>query len=248
MTPTQIGLIIIVGVVLLAAIAYIAQNIENARKERQLKLMELRFEIRHANHLLSSFPAQFMTTDIQQLLLRYLQAKWEKIIELEESEDHRQQLERLKERSKEAITPFLHPEGVLTAFDSAGNASQAQGILREFMKFLVESERKGDISKQLQLSFESRLKRAYQRTVCELEIFEGLAIEAMSGSTSALPKLRNCFYTLDNLNRDHSLDRQVYEVRTYVDQLIEQKKKEEEEREEERRKAAEEEDWFNKMQ
>lgn len=247
MTPTQIGLIIIVGVVIMALFAYVAQNIENTRRERQLKIMELKFSIRRAQHLLSSFPDLFLTTDIKQLLIRYLKHKWEQILELEDLPEHKRQLEKLHEIEKQAIQPPVHPEGSLTAFADAGSAAQAQGVLKEFLKFLIDAQQKGEISKTVEQQFEKRAKRAYKRIACDLSIFEGLAIEAMNGGSAALPKLRTCFINLDTLNHDHSMDRQVYELRTYVDRLTAEKKAEEERREAERKAAREEENRYNNM-
>lgn len=247
MGPTEIGLLIVAGVTLMAAIAYIAQSVEDARRERQLKLMNLRYEIRRANHLLTSFPQLFLTTDIQQLLIRYLQHKWEMMVELEEKPENQAQLDKVKAMHKASIDTFLHPEGSLTAFPDMGAAAQAQGLLLEFLKFLLDAEKKGDISKTIRESFEKRARQAHSRIACELEIFEALAIEGMNGGTAALPKLRNCFFKLDNINRDHSMDRQLYELRTYVDNLAAEKAAEEKQREEERRINRLEEERYNNM-
>lgn len=247
MGPTEIGLLIITGVIVMALFAYVAQNIENNRRERQLRIMQLKKSIRHASHLLLSFPPMYMTTEIQQLLVRYLQQKWEMIIELEDTPENRAQLDKLTERGKERVEPVPFPEGSLTAFPDANSAAQAQGIVKEFLKFLIEAEQKGEISKAIKQKFESRAQRAFKLSRCELDIFEGIAIEAMNGGSAALPKLKTCFIALDNLNRDHSLDRQVYELRTYVDRLTEEKKEEEARKEAERKAAREEEERMNNM-
>ena len=52
---------------------------------------------------------------------------------------------------------------------------------------------------------------------------------------------------MENLNRDHSLDRQLYEVRTYVDRLTAEKKAAEAKREAERQAEREEEARYDKM-
>lgn len=247
MGPTEVGLLIVAGVAIMAAFAYIAQSIENARRERQLKLMELRSEIRHAHHLLTSFPQLFLTTDIQQLLIRYLLHKSEVMLELEETPENQTQLDKVKAMHKTSIEPVLHPEGSLTAFPDMGSAAQAQGLLLEFLKFLMSAEKKGDISKSIREGFEKRARQAHKRIACELEIFEAIAIEGMNGGTTALPKLRNCFFKLDNLNRDHSMDRQLYELRTYVDTLAAEKVAEEQRREEERRAHRLEEERYNNL-
>ena len=185
MGPTEIGLMILAGVGILATFAYIAQHIENTRRERQLRLMQLRFDIRRASHLLSSFPDLFLTTEIKKLLLHYLQQKWENIVALENNQENQTQLDRIKQRFQEKVEPIPHPEGSLTAFPDANSAHQAQGVLREFNKFLSDVEKKGEISKKIRLNFESRIKRAYSRASYDMEIFECLAIEQISGTAQA---------------------------------------------------------------
>ncbi|MBY4675437.1 hypothetical protein [Marinobacterium arenosum] len=239
MGPTETGLLILTGVAILAVVAFVAQNIENTKRERHLKLMRLRDNVRRADHLLSSFPALLLTFELKKLLARYLQQQWQAILELENSEENQRQLKRVVDIGNQKPAPIPHPEGSLTAFASPAEAAQAQSLLREQAQFINDIEKRGELPAQAARGYLVQVKRAYTRASIELEIWEAIEIERMTGSEASLPKLRGCFMKLERLNHDQSLDRQLYELRTHIAKLTQMKEETDRQWAEERKREAE---------
>ncbi|MDP1069442.1 hypothetical protein, partial [Klebsiella pneumoniae] len=73
MSPTETGLIIVAVVVVMAMIAFSIQTVENQRRERRMRLLMLKDQIRRADHLLHTLPEHYITREIRDVLVRYLQ-------------------------------------------------------------------------------------------------------------------------------------------------------------------------------
>lgn len=227
MGPTEIGLLILGGVSLMAIFAFVAQNIENTRRERQLRIMALKDSVRRAHHLLTSYPPVFMTLEIKKLLGTYLEQKWDAIYALDNSEESQKQIARAQAIKTEVIEPVPHTPGSLTVFPDPMSAQRARSAIEEFSRFLADAERKHEIHSKIRKGYQKQLQIAQTRAKFDADIFEALQIEAIASSEAALPKMRNAFNNLENISKQHNLqnmDRQIYELRTYVDNMIQTKK------------------------
>lgn len=250
MSPTQIGLLILAIVAAMALIAFAAQNYENKRKEKKLKIMALMNDVRKAQHLATAYPNVFMTMSVKKLLGSYLERKWEIICELENSPTNQQQLSNAQTLKNEAVDPTPHEPGSLTIFPDPVTAQSAKGVVEEFYRFLAEIQKKNEVTSKVCESYQKQLQIAHARSRIDADIFEALQIEQMTSSEAALPKMRNSFNQLEQISSKHKvqgMDRQIYELRTKVDQMNEAKKDSEAKRNKERDDAYEEEKKRNQM-
>lgn len=222
MSPTYIALIILLGVALMAGIGFAVQDIENKKRERNLKLVGLKTAIRRASHLFESFPPILLSSEIRGLLCKYLEVRWNAVIELEDSESNRQQQAAFQALATTAPDTVNHPAGSLTVFSSQNEASRALGIIKEFAQFVAEIKNKGEINSDAAESLTKAAKRLYMRVEVEFDLMNAIETEASQGPDVVIHQYRNCFSKLQKMNLNQELDRQLYEIRTHMTQLAEQ--------------------------
>lgn len=230
MSPTYIALIILFGVALMAGIAFVIQDIENKKRERNLRLISLKTGIRRASHLLESYPPLLMSTDIHTLLCKYLGARWSAIIELDPSENNQQQQAKFQSEAAALPDAVSHPAGSMTAFNNQTDAVRAMGIIKEFAQFIAEIKSKGEINGDLADKLTKSAKQTYARIEVDIDLMNAIEIEEVRGPDVVIHHYRNCFSKLQKLNHNQTLDRQLYEIRTHLSQLAESIDKAEEEK------------------
>ena len=245
MGPTQIALLILGGVGLMAIAAVFIQAAENRKKAKQLQLMKLQGAIRRAHHLLSNFPPLLQNPDINKFLMQYLTVRCQAVLQLEESEATEKLLNDIKQQAEQAQTPAAHPEGSITLFPNPNGAQRARAILKEFVKFVKEAETNGEISGNASQILIQRAKDCFERTEIDLELHEARETEEINAGKGAFLIYKKTFIRLSELSKNYTLDRQLFELRNRMNMLAEQiEKHNEEERERIRREAEENEKRF----
>lgn len=233
MDPTKIALLILCGVGLMAIAAYAIQAAENRKKARLLRLMKLNGDIRRAHHLLSNFPPLLQTVDIQKLLTQYLVQRCAMALELEESEKNQKFLSQAKEKASTTAEPVPHPEGSITLFPNPTDAQRARAIIKEFVKFLKEAEVNGELSAKVCHPLLLQARECFDRTEIDLQLHEAQTAEEINAGKGAFLIYKKCFIRLSDLDKNHSLDRQMFELRNRMNMLaviIEKHNEEERER------------------
>lgn len=221
MSPTYIALIILFGVALMAGIAFVIQDIENKKRERNLRLISLKTGIRRASHLLESYPPILMSSDIHNLLCQYLSARWTAIIELDPSEHNQQQHAKFQSEAATLPDAVAHPVGSMTVFKNQSDAVRAMAIVKEFAQFIAEIKGKGEINSDVADRLIKDAKQTYARIEVDIDLMGALETEQARGPEVVIHHYRSCFSKLQNLNHNQVLDRQLYEIRTHLNQLAE---------------------------
>eukprot|EP00764_Aduncisulcus_paluster_P009538 gnl/Carplike_NY0171/3171_a4262_287.p1 GENE.gnl/Carplike_NY0171/3171_a4262_287~~gnl/Carplike_NY0171/3171_a4262_287.p1 ORF type:complete len:247 (-),score=-5.02 gnl/Carplike_NY0171/3171_a4262_287:97-837(-) len=221
MSPTYIAVIILCGVALMSCIAFIIQDIENKKRERNLRLISLKSGIRRATHLLDAFPPILLTTEIRALLCKYLEARWNAVVELDPSDSNKQQRSALQAQAAILPEPIPHPVGSMSIFNSHTEAARAMGIIKELAQFIIDIKNKGDLNSDSADNLTKAAKRIYARVEVDLDLLNALETEKSRGPEVVIHHYRSCFSKLQNLNNHQTLDRQLYEIRTHVTQLAE---------------------------
>ena len=222
MSPTYIALIILLGVAVMAGIGFAVQDIENKKRERNLKLVGLKTAIRRASHLFESFPPILITSEIRALLVKYLEVRWAAVVELEATESNRQQRAAFQALAVSVPEAVSHPSGSLSVFATQNEAARALGIIKEFAQFVAEIKNKGEINADVAEALTKDAKRLYIRVEVDFDLMNAQETEATQGPEVVIHQYRNCFSKLQNLNQNQTLDRQLYEIRTHITNLAEQ--------------------------
>ncbi len=241
MDPTQTGLIIVAVVVVMAVIAFVIQAIENQRRERRMRLLLLKDQVRRASHLLHTMPDHYITREIRDVLVRYLQQRLKNILLLENSPDNRQKLGELNEFADQPLPVVEHPPGSLTLHTDRGHAERTAALLRELYQFLSELKTGGLLSGIQASEVIYQVQEAYTRTRIDVELMDAMEVEAGRGAAAALPRYRTAGSKLQSLNQTQQLDRQLYELGTHMDKLQAQVDEERQAREAEEKRRREEE-------
>ncbi|WP_286237452.1 hypothetical protein [Neptuniibacter halophilus] len=222
MSPTYIALIILLGVAVMAGIGFAVQDIENKKRERNLRLIGLKTAIRRASHLFESFPPILMTSDIRALLVKYLEVRWDAVVELDGSESNRSQQAAFKAAASSIQDAVSHPSGSMTVFPTSIEASRALGVIKEFAQFIAELKNKGEIKGDVADKLTKEARRLYARVEVDIDLMSAIETEQQRGPEVVIHHYRSCFSKLQNLNHNQSLDRQLYEIRTHLTQLAEE--------------------------
>ncbi|WP_343805190.1 hypothetical protein [Marinobacterium maritimum] len=241
MSPTQTGLIIVAVVVVMAMIAFVIQTVENQRRERRMRLLLLKDQVRRATHLLHTLPDHYITREIRDLLVKYLQQRWKGVLELENSPDNRQKFSELDEFASQPLPVVEHPAGSMTLHTDRNHAERTAALLRELFQFLSELKAGGMLSGIQASEVIYQVKEAYTRTRIDVELMDAMEVEAGRGAAAALPRYRTAGAKLQSLNQTQQLDRQLYELGTHMDQLQTKVDEERKAREAEERKRQQEE-------
>lgn len=244
MSPTNIALLILAGVGIMAAAAYFIQMYENRKKEQQLRLMHLQAVIRRAHHLLANYPPLLQNPEIIKFLTLYLSQRCKAALELEASENLEKILTETQDRSESPMEAPAHPEGSLTLFRTPNEAQRARAIIKEFVKFLKEIEAKGEISSAASSTMIQHAKHGFERTEIDLELQEATVTEEINDGKRSFNTYKKCFIHLSDLNKNHILDRQLFELRNRMNRLAEHIERKTAEEKERRRKEEEEANKF----
>lgn len=221
MSPTYIALIILFGVALMAGIAFAIQDFENKKREQNLRLVALKTAIRRANHLLEAFPPILITTEVHELLCKYIDIRWNAVLELEPSNENKQLQAAFKQLAADIPESSGYQTGSLTVFSNSVEASRALGVVKEFAGFIAELKNKGDINANVADRISKDTKRIYLRVEIDIDLMNAIELEENQGPEVVIHYYRSCFSKLQNLNHNQALDRQLYEIRTHITQLAE---------------------------
>lgn len=233
MSPTQIGILILGGIVVLAVTAYIVQTIETQRRERRMKLLALRDQIRRADHLLSSLPAFYISPDIRTVLIKYMDRRWHQMLELERNPAYQQEIQKLAQRASEPFEPGQYPSGSLTHSPDRNTARSTRALLRELAQFLIDLQKQNLFSKGALQQMVRHIKQSYTRLTIELEIMDAQQTEQVAGPQVALHTYRSALTRLQSFNDAYQIDVQIFALSRKVEECQgiadEQRAKEEEE-------------------
>lgn len=209
MSPTQIGILILGGIAVLIVTAYIAQTLEMQRREKRMRLLALKDQIRRADHLLSSLPTFYVTADIRTALIKYMQWRWQQVMELERNPAIARELERLNQLASERFEPGLYPDGALTFSQDRDSARRARALLRELARFMADLQKLNLFSQHTLVTIVRQIKQGYTRLTIELELMDAQQTEAISGPQVALHSYRNALTRLLRFDGAHQIEAQT---------------------------------------
>ena len=200
MTPTQIGLLIlaVVGVIIVGSL--VMQGIENQRRERRLRILTLKDQIRRADHLLNSIPMELRSQAADRLLLKYLIDHWRELGHLDPTAQSENQIARLTEMAKQPPTKPMAANG-LTLFPNKQQASNAKAVMRELAQFMADLQKLGRFQPQQLQPIINQVKIGYNRANLDVQLFQAQETEQSRGPSVAIHQYRSCSQALDKLAR-----------------------------------------------
>ena len=239
MTPIQTGLLILAGLGLFIIAALVMQGIENQKRQKRLRVLAVKDQIRRADHLFHALPAPLRTAAMDKLLINYLLQHWREIASLDSAAGAKAQIEALNLRTQQLSDGPVAAAG-LTLFPDREQARSARAIMREFAQFLTDLTKSGRYSVEQIQPIMNQAKIAYARARLDLELMDAKLIEQNRGPTVALHQYRSCIRTIEKLKNYVQMDAQLAHAENLLQQA-ELRTEKERERQQQALKAAQEE-------
>ena len=239
MTPIQTGLLILAGLGLFIIAALVMQGIENQKRQKRLRVLAVKDQIRRADHLFHALPAPLRTAAMDKLLINYLLQHWREIASLDSAAGAKAQIEALNLRTQQLSDGPVAAAG-LTLFPDREQARSARAIMREFAQFLTDLTKSGRYSVGQIQPIMNQAKIAYARARLDLELMDAKLIEQNRGPTVALHQYRSCIRTIEKLKNYVQMDAQLAHTENLLQQA-ELRTEEERERQQQALKDAQEE-------
>lgn len=215
MSSTQTALLIVAMVVALAATAFIVQTLESQRQQKRARMQALRREIRHSQTLLEALQGPFMSEELHRFIYQHQLYHWQQLSTLD-TRAH-QGLVSCQQAASQPPAPFHYPEGSLTLLADRAATLRAYSAVQQLYQWL-KSLSTGANSREIR-SFVKHAKACHRQARIEGMLFDAIECEQARGAEVALPHYRSCLSALEKLDYREQLDRQIYELRRYIDQL-----------------------------
>lgn len=168
MNTTIIGLLILAGVAVLAAGAYIAQTIEKNREARRMQIRELRSKSRRASNMAAGIPAAFLPDNLRQFLISYALTQNYSILELEGDAAARtaiQELNQLQQAEHQHQLDQAKP-----VFNDINAAKRCSVALKDLANFLVSLYKQGALEKSNAQKLVNQSKMMYLLSGAEVDL------------------------------------------------------------------------------
>ncbi|NVK00989.1 MAG: hypothetical protein HWE12_05550 [Oceanospirillaceae bacterium] len=217
MTPIQTGLLILAGLGLFIIAALVMQGIENQKRQKRLRVLAIKDQIRRADHLFHALPAPLRTAAMDKLLINYLLQHWREIASLDSAAGAKAQIEALNLRTQQLSDGPVAAAG-LTLFPDREQARSARAIMREFAQFLTDLTKSGRYSVGQIQPIMNQAKIAYARARLDLELMDAKLIEQNRGPTVALHQYRSCIRTIEKLKNYVQMDAQLAHTENLLQQ------------------------------
>lgn len=217
MTPIQTGLIILAGLGLFIIAALVMQGIENQKRQKRLRVLAVKDQIRRADHLFHALPAPLRTAAMDKLLINYLLQHWREIASLDSAAGAKAQIEALNMRAQQLSDGPAAAAG-LTLFPDREQARSARAIMREFAQFLTDLTKTGRYSVGQIQPIMNQAKIAHARARLDLELMDAKLIEQNRGPTVALHQYRSCIRTIEKLKNYAQMDSQLAHAENLLQQ------------------------------
>ncbi|MGH1370844.1 MAG: hypothetical protein ACRBBW_02330 [Cellvibrionaceae bacterium] len=218
MSSTSIIALIVVLLVALLAYAFVSQTMERKRKQRQRMLAALKLRTKDFKYMLSGFPPDFLSKDLNALVHRCLIEVLEQLVGLEPSNKayvdelalFSKQFEEAKRKpKKEARTKLTNPQQV----------KEVKSMLQSLHNFIGLQQKRGNLSAAQFKQYESQIKQLVVQITVDSYI---LNAKQAQGSNKA--RLAVHYYTLAKKlllkeSGNASYQKQVQQLATVIDEL-----------------------------
>ena len=226
------SIILIVGIIVtLGTIAFTIQTMEERKQARKRLVLSYKGQIRDALNIYKSLPDVIMTLELHDFISRYILKKWNKLHEINTTQDSLRSLNTFQERIKNRVITQQLPQGSMTVYQEEGQVYHTLGLLKETTRWLGELSKSKQISESAFNELGWLVKDFYDRVSCDIEIFDAQETLRQHGEKAGFHKFTIALRSLSNLNQSEALDAQIFEIHKLMEKLrtvIEEQKAEEE--------------------
>lgn len=191
MQPATIGILILAAVGVLAAGAYILQQIEANRRERLRQLTELRDKTKRAQGFIDDISSVYLSTEIREFLLTYLQSHYTALLKLSPREPGiRDALRHIGELQQEEYNHQLDQPKPF--FKDVITAKRGTETMKDMVNFFIEIHNDGTLDKAPAKNFVDQGKLAYMLIMTETLMIGANNIAKQGNPRQALTRYQQC--------------------------------------------------------
>lgn len=221
MSAVLVVTLIIVGIVVMVAAAVIAQSLENARKERKLKIGVINERIRHLSGTLNDIPNNYMTADLRQFVISLLRQNCSAILALEphhsSAKTQRQQLEALSSQ------PFTNElDSLQPPFDDPLSGQKIRARIKDLVNIIVAMNKDGSLEKAQAVKYVNQGKMMFELISVDIALIGARNSEKNDSTLKvALINYSSCLKKLQAINTQAQFTHRISHIQAKSQQLQE---------------------------
>lgn len=222
MSPTEVGLLILVAILTGTLAAAVTQRRLSRREERRQRIAALQDSIKHLSHLAENLPAPFQSTEIRQALAATLSLKLSELQQLAPDLWNTQRALGIEQQLAHPSAVLALPPGALTLLQDADNARRIRALLRDLAQLIARQRDRHELPVEVADLCLRHIKSGYHRISCDLSIMDAQALESRQRPQVAVHQYRNCLGKLRAIRAQHDTGAQIQNLQAHLARLEQQ--------------------------
>lgn len=219
MSPAVIVTLIIVGIVVMVGAAFIAQSVENARKERLRRIAIINDRIRHLSGTLNDIPNQYMTTDLRQFVIGLIRQSCAALFTLAPNHSGATaQLKKLDELSTQAFANEL--DSLQPPFEDPVTGQNIRTRIKDLVNILVALNKDGSLEKSLAVKYVNQGKMLFELISVDVSLLAARHSEKDENTfKAALINYSSCLKKIQKINTQSQFTHRIAHLQAKTEQL-----------------------------
>ena len=208
MSPAVIVTLILVGIVVMVGAAFVAQSVENARKERQRKISIINERIRNLSSMANDIPNNYMTADLRLFMLGLLKQNCQAILEIDARHSiAKSQLQQLEEQIQQPFKSEL--DALQPPFNDPITAQGIRARIKDLVNTIVAMNKEGSLEKSLAVKYVNQGKMMFELITIDITLLSARRAESEKKTKAAAVHYSNCFKRLKKINTQNQFQRRL---------------------------------------
>ncbi|MEH6473555.1 MAG: hypothetical protein V7752_20195 [Halopseudomonas sp.] len=224
MSPAWIVTLIIAGIVVMVGAAFIAQSVENARKERLRKISIINERIRHLSGIVSDIPNNYMTADLRLFVIGLLRKNYSAIIALDARHSSAKvQLQQLEEQAKQPFTSEL--DSLKAPFNDTVTGQGIRARIKDLVNIIVAMNKDGSLDKPTAVKYVNQGKMMFELVTVDITLISARTAEQGDKNIKAAAvHYSSCLKKLLKINSQGQFNKRLNHMKSKLQQLQEKLK------------------------
>lgn len=209
MSPALIVTLIVAGIIVMVSAAFIAQSVENARKERLRKITIINERIRNLSGMINDIPNSYMTADLRLFLIGLLKQNCNAILAIEPRHSAAsQQLSNLEELGKQPHNNEL--DSLKAPFNDAITGQGIRARIKDLVNTIVAMNKEGTLNKATAVKYVNQGKMLFQLVSIDIALISARTAEQDDSNVKAAAvHYHSCLKKLVAINSNKLFNKRV---------------------------------------
>lgn len=224
MSSGSIVVLIIAGIVMMVGVAFLAQTLENNRRERLRRIKALEAHAQRLWNHLSAIPPQYLTASLRQFLLAEIRRCYREVLQLAPS--HAQAQSQLKALEKTAAQTSEEPplDSLKPPFEDQLTGRNIRSEIKNLVNHLVQLHQEGLVDASLAQQYTNQGKALYALSGIDISLITARQMERSDNPRAALAHYQSCLKQLQKIHPILNLPKRIENLEQRVESLTEKAK------------------------